>query len=327
MKKALNLNLWSILWPFAVCILGCSGELPGDDRHDSEIGLEGFAEDEEKGVTTTYDIPAFRVSAFRNNQWGAATLMDNVVVTRTGLNSWIYSPPVEWPEDESVDFFAVSPSSVTIQNNQWWFHTFRYDNYRADTDLLVSVSLGNHQTGSRIKLNFRHALARVQICLKCSDKSESVNVSGVELCNISDSGTFFFPVENTTPDTNRGEIFSCWRTYNSQADLTVFRPDDGSSIMLGDQPIAVGPDNIFVIPDSLTAMNPDIIWEGSHILVEYSIDGTQATDRFPIREATPGHCWLPGQSYRYTIDLARSKTRADDPEASEISCQTFTLNR
>lgn len=303
MWNGVNLNRTFLLGIIAVVLEGCSSDEPSQVIADNPVLFESATSESEQDVTTTYDIPAFRVSAFSNNQWGSATLMDNVVVTRTGLNSWIYSPAVEWPEDESVDFFAVSPTSVFIQNNQWWFHTFRYDNTKCDTDLLISVSTGNYQTSQRLKLNFRHALARVQIRLKRSDPNNIVNVTEVEICNVSGSGTFYYPASSTTANTNRGELFDCWRTYNSQDDFVVFRTDEGNSITLSDEPISVGPSNIFMIPDSLTTLHEESIWEGSHIKVEYTVNGQSRTGRYPIQEATPENRWLPGQSYLYTIDL------------------------
>lgn len=291
----------------------CHSDVPAPPQSSASLQFAADVKEKEGDVTTTYTIPDFRVSAFRNNEWGTALYMDNVVVTRTGINSWIYSPPVDWPEEETVDFFAVSPSSIVIDNNPWWYHTFRYDNSEASTDLLISVRLGIYQTSGRIKLNFRHALSRVQVRLKSSDTSARIHVSDVAIDNISLSGTFYFPVSTTSPETNRGELFDCWKTYNNQDDIIVFSSEDGNSLALDDNPVVVSPVNLFMLPDSLTYFNPDIIWEGSHIRVNYSEEGESRTARIPIREATPEHRWLPGQSYRYTVDLAPTGTRSDNP--------------
>lgn len=282
---------------------GCKADEPETYANTPLIEITAGVENNDRGVTTTYNIPDFRVSAFRNGIWGQELLMDNVVVTRTGINSWIYYPAVEWPDNESVDFFAVSPASMTIQNNQWWFHTFRYDNVNCDTDLLVSVASGVNQSSERLRLNFRHALARVRIMLKCSDSTQKVGVSEVQICNISRFGTFFYPAKTTSADTNTGELFDCWHTYDSHDDITVFKPEVGNFIYLSEKPMDIGPENIFMIPDSLDAMKPDIIWEGCHIMVKYTHNGNEEVARIPIRESTPNNRWEPGKSYRYTIDV------------------------
>lgn len=295
-----------LLPPVAAATSACTDHTAQPSCGSSDMEFECVATRRPGEVTDTYNIPDFRVSAFRNSQWGSEILMDNVVVTRTGINSWMYSPPVDWPEDESVDFFAVSPASQTITNNQWWYHTFRYENKSSDTDLLVSVNLGVKQQSGRIRLNFRHALAKIQIRLKCSTPGPEVSVTDVELCNITQYGEFYFPSHSTTPDTNRGEIFDCWHTYGKQDDITVFRSVDNSFLDLASDPVTVGPDNLFLIPDSLATFNPGIIWEGTHVHVRYSVNGEQAEARIPLRDSTPESRWLPGRNYRYTIDLIPS---------------------
>lgn len=305
-------------------LTGCSGTDLPDTGGNERVEFDCTPRLIPGEVTDTYTIPDFRVSAFRNDQWGAVVLMDNVVVTRTGINSWVYSPPVNWPEDQSVDFFAVSPASQTITNNQWWHHTFKYDNAGADTDLLVSVKLGVMQTSGRIKLNFRHALAKVQIRLKCSDTDCNVSVAEVELCNLSQYGEFYYPSATTSPETNQGELFDCWHTYGAHEDIVVFRPADGDAVDLSTEPVTVGPQNMFLIPDSLSVFNHGAIWEGTHVYVRYSIDGNLSEARIPLREATPGFRWLPGRNYRYTLDL-KPATRADthDSAHTAATCDMF----
>lgn len=254
-------------------------------------------------VTNTYTIPDFRVSAFRNSQWGAETLMDNIVVTRTGINSWIYSPPVDWPEDESVDFFAVSPARIEIQNNQWWYHTFRYENQDCSTDLLVSVRRGVFQTSGRIKLNFRHALARVAIFLKNSNPDYSIGIKEVELCNFPKFGTFYFPTNTTSPETNSGELFTNWDYYSAQDKITLFSASTGNVMNIDQYPMLTGPKNLFMIPFNLTKLEGEIIWEGTHVMVRYLVDGNEREIRIPLYQSTPESKWLPGVSYQYTIDL------------------------
>lgn len=312
----------SLLPLIAAATAGCSEHYVTAPYGSGDVEFECEAERLPGQITDTYNIPDFRVSAFRNHQWGSDILMDNIVVTRTGINSWIYSPPVDWPENESVDFFAVSPASQTITNNQWWHHTFRYENKSSDTDLLVSVNIGVKQQSGRIRLNFRHALAKIQIRLKCSDPDHKVSVSDVELCNITQYGEFYFPSHSTTPDTNRGEIFDCWHTYGKQNDITVFHPVDNSVLDLTSDPVTIGPDNLFLIPDTLSSFNPEIIWEGTHIHMVYSADGIQTEARIPLRDSTPETRWLPGRNYRYTIDVKPfTRTYSDQPQTPVLTCE------
>ncbi len=79
-----------------------------------------------RATTTTLNINNFKVSAYAQDAYGTYhTLMDQVTVRRTGQNSWTYSPKVNWP-GVPVDFFAVSPASVKVDNNAWSNHTINY---------------------------------------------------------------------------------------------------------------------------------------------------------------------------------------------------------
>ena len=239
------------------------------DCCSDKVGFESAMSSQNGDVTTTYTIPDFRVSAFRNHEWGADLLMDNVVVTRTGINSWIYSPPVDWPENESVDFFAVSPASYKINNNQWWYHTLKFVNENYDTDLLISVSKDVEDTSGKIRLNFRHALAKIQFRLKSSDPDAVIDVSDIKLCNVAKHADFFFPDFTTSAGTDQRGISDCWKTYDSQEDVEIFHPEDGSYVTLAQTPVTVGPENLFLLPDSITVLEPGIIWRGTHIQLTY----------------------------------------------------------
>lgn len=276
-------------------------------------------------VTTTYTIPDFRVSAFK--QW--ETLMDNVVVTRTGINSWIYSPAVDWPENDSVDFFAVSPSSVKINNNQWWYHSFRYVNTDCATDLLISVKRKAVQSDGRIRLNFRHALAKVQVRLKTSDPASEIKVDQVEVRNIHLYGEFYYPQTTTSPDTNKGELFKCWNVYSANEIITLFQASDGNTLDPSGEATIVGPENLFMLPDSLTTLDQQQHWTGTHIYLSYSRNGVANIARIGLRESTPDAKWLPGRCYRYTVDItpAHNLTRGEgkEPENISITCDAIDM--
>lgn len=111
MMKTFALHIF-LICTIASAAIGCARDESDLAPASGGIRFEASADRMERegetsqgnDVTTTYTIPDFRVSAFK--QW--ETLMDNVVVTRTGINSWMYSPAVDWPENDSVDFCCQS---------------------------------------------------------------------------------------------------------------------------------------------------------------------------------------------------------------------------
>ncbi len=179
-----------------------------------------------RATTTTLNINNFKVSAYAQDAYGTYhTLMDQVTVRRTGQNSWTYSPKVNWP-GVPVDFFAVSPASVKVDNNAWSNHTINYSIGTGDRDLLVAVRMRAEQKSGPLKLNFRHALTRINISLQTDRRDVRIEVRNVTLHGAPDHGLFTFPTASTTPGTDPGEIFSQWETQSttkSEADMTFFQ--------------------------------------------------------------------------------------------------------
>ncbi len=287
----------------------------------SGVTFGEVADSEDGRPTTTLTIPDFQVTAYKQGEWGPEMLMSNVVVTRTGLNSWRYSPPVDWPGDQTVDFFAVSPAWVKMENNSWWQHVVRYDGKDTSTDLLVGVKMGATQSDGRLKLNFRHALARVSVSLKCPDGT-APQVSEVRICNVADFGNFTYPHETTSPETNRAELFSCWQVYNTTSTFfPVFKAVDGGYLELSPQSQCVSGGDMFFIPVNLDPVEPGITYRGAYVEVTYraSQSSPYIVARVPLRDSSPDDGrWLPGRSYSYTVTIVPEASRAAESECYAV---------
>lgn len=282
------------------------------------------------GVTTTANIRDFRVSAFTDDQWGGQEiLMDSVTVRRTGVNTWTYSPTVEWP-DKNVDFYAVSPAWVPFHENRWWAHYIDYASTDCETDLLIATRIGVHQTSGTLRLNFRHTLARVTVSLRSTQPDIRVEVCRVSLHDIGLSGRFIYRNVTTSPETNRGELFDQWSVYNLSATRLVLF--DSSS--KGVQPLVLTrelvdpcPTDKFLIPVTFTRLNTDngyvagsrievvcrlvntatgaVIWPDSstHYLLQSRDYPGYGIAMFSLSSTTPDGHWLPGVDYRYTLTI------------------------
>lgn len=307
----------------AVALASCSTDEPSIPSPPE--GMDFEAEQERATPTTTLTIPDFKVTAYKQGQWGPEMLMNNVTVTRTGLNSWVYAPAVDWPQDEAVDFFAVSPAWVTMNSNSWWEHVVPYDAKDISVDLLAAVRMDVNQSSGKLKLNFRHTLARVDVSLLSSSAgTEAPRVTGVYLCNVADFGNFIFPHITTSPETNRGELADCWQVYNTTSTIfTVFEATDGGYLALSETPQLVSGGDLFFIPVRLGSFDPSMIWQGAHIRIDYQdASGQTVTARVGIGDSTPDERWLPGRSYSYTVDVkgAASRSASAGPVAECAVC-------
>jgi len=279
-------------------------ESPSVDSHDA---------------TTTLTISEFRISSFT----GWTMLMDNTEVYRTGLNSWHYSPSVDWP-GTPVDFYAVSPAWIELKVNPWEKYFEVTD--PGLVDVLASTRLGVTQESGRLKLNFAHAMARVAVRLFTSRSDVDVSVRQVSLNDIADFGRFHFPDFSTVSSPGREDISSCWAIYNATGPYrTVY--DDESGHTLGESPEEMCSTGVrYFLPIKFAPFVSGDYSHGSHIrIVCRMTDKATGTVVWPdgstpkwqlwaddtswgviyvsLADATPSARWFAGREYVYSIDV------------------------
>ncbi|MDE5998281.1 MAG: fimbrillin family protein [Muribaculaceae bacterium] len=272
-------------------------------------------------ITTTENIPEFSIWAY---DYGLYTyLMKGVKVTRTGLNSWSYSPAVDWTGN-MMCFTAVSPASIDINTNPWWLDMIPYQN-KGNEDMLVCRVTNVKQTSGRLKLHFYHALSLVNIKLHTSLAPNSVRVKSVTIVNVSDIGQFRYPAEGFYSSTTMEQVSECWDIYGQSNRIPVFLSDYGT--MLGEEPLTADNQGYdFFIPSRLGDFDFDAYFNSSYIEIDYRIENTDGTIAWPdastdyrlISKNNPGYGqmriglgdklpdkrWLSGMQYRYSVDLS-----------------------
>lgn len=302
------------------------------------------------GTITTANIRNFRVSAF-NSSNPHDLIMRNIEVVRKGLNSWTYSPSIDWP-DYPIDFEAVTPSSVEIASfGSWnWGYPSTVDfdtNQEGKTDFCIAVARHIHQTEGRIRLNFRHAMARIDILLGADIPDATLMVKKIDLFNVCRRSTFLFPKESTYPQNQTGQLDGCWAdwTQSNANDTIAFfisneplgTPVDTSVTSIGNQ------DNIFYIPYTFIPLienNGYITGSGIRILCKTISDdtgkqiwpnentpyqlvpsqwgGKWAYIFFPLADSdkpadSDRNKWRPGYHYNYRIHIHHEGTLPPSP--------------
>lgn len=132
-----------------------------------------------------------------------------------------------WPED-AVDFYAHVNAGTTfaLNNGAPRFNNFTVESaVGSQVDLLYAVKKGETKETTPVQLNFRHALS--QIVFKARNESENifVQIKGVKVKNVKNSGTYTFPTttdhnlptSGTADSENRGS----WALANTKADYNV----------------------------------------------------------------------------------------------------------
>lgn len=318
-------------------VAACSSDTPAEPTGASADAITFEAEvaalprttsgdpDRTSGVTTTENIPEFRIWAY--DPYAYRYVMEGVVVTRTGLNSWTYTPTVDWPGNP-VNFTAVSPASAPFTANPHWFDMIRYTNPGTE-DLLVARVNGVSQTSGRLRLHFYHALAMVKVMLRNSLTTGKVRVKSVTVINVANYGQFYFPNEGISQTDPYGQLSQYWEVYGGASRLPVFLSDEGTTLPVG----TFAADNQgfnFFIPSKLYPFDFDTYYNSSYLEIDYRIEDAEghtiwpdaSTDyrlisalnpgygqlRLGLGEKIPDQRWLPGKIYRYSVDISDPAT-------------------
>lgn len=310
---------------FAVTACSHSEEIPecvDTNEIEFEVSATRFGgETRDADITTTENIPEFRIWGYDYGLY--SYLMKGIIVTRTGLNSWSYSPAVDWTGN-MMCFTAVSPAAIDINTNPWWLDMIQYKN-EGHEDLLVCRVTNVKQTTGRLKLHFYHALSLVNVKLHTALPANTVNVKSVTIVNVSDIGQFRYPAEGFYPTTTLQEVSDCWDIYGQSNRIPIFLSDSGT--YLSDIPLDADNQGYeFFIPSRLGDFDFDAYFNSSYLEVDYKIeDGNGSTVwpdattdyrliskdnpgygqlRIGLGEKLPDKRWQSGMHYRYSLDLS-----------------------
>ena len=122
--------------------------------------------------------------------------VDNVWTDQSGTRYW--------PEDKTLDFYAhVNGDGVfSFNDGAPTFNGFAVkDDVTEQLDLIYSVEKGQTKpetADKKVILNFRHALSQVCFRARNNMKTMEVEVKGVSVGHLSNTGTFTFPAESTS---------------------------------------------------------------------------------------------------------------------------------
>lgn len=298
-------------------------------------------------TVTTENIQSFRVSAY--TEPGHRLVMDNITVRRTGQNSWFYTPEVLWPGgDTAVSFTAITPPEYDITVNAHWHNIVKSVDSIGRSDICIAARYSVRPKDGRIRLNFRHTLARILIMVRSSMPDKHVYLKELTLYNVCTGSTLYFPGETTAPDGST--LTSCWPGYvddMANAKVQYFRSGSPDGIEIGDEAVDVSnTGNIFVIPFNprplewhgyvsgtgfrLTCRICDSAgvqtWPDSSTnpqLIEASQGSRWGYIYFPISPDSPNFRWNSGYTYRYSLDIANGGTLPG--QSSRSTSNTLTL--
>lgn len=173
---------------------GCAGEgveetsssSSSEINFDAYVGRNASTRAGETNITSlkgTYPNSGFGVFARYNHDGTISSLMDNEHVTWKG-DHWGYTNTRYWPNQGTVDFYAFAPYLENVElvnnpnpkNNDANLTYIKFTSSTSPVDLVwgaqINKTAPTSPTDSKVKFEFKHALARLAFDITANQKLE-----------------------------------------------------------------------------------------------------------------------------------------------------------
>ena len=212
----------TLLISTAVLWMGCTTELPDGSPTDGYMGrsvkvivnmADARHETRAVDITSSANFTEFSMYGFNDKETKTVVRDNNVHWTKTD-NVWIPSTSVTWPDEGTMDYYAVAPTldkpTVSKKTMTAKKHTLTYvvpTDVDDQVDLLTAVSL-KQTAGTNdgaITLTFAHAMCLQTFSIKNKvPENYRVTIHGIKLYNVLSTGTLTMDGANAswavTPD-------------------------------------------------------------------------------------------------------------------------------
>ncbi|MDO4164767.1 MAG: fimbrillin family protein [Bacteroides sp.] len=289
--------------------------------------------------TTIGNLGTFYATAIGNS----AAYFSDLAVTYTN-KSWVPAGTYYWP-DYDLAFYAYAPKTSatgddytltpSIGANEQTIAYKPATTASAQKDLVVAYNTvaapGANEVDGRnsVSLNFKHALSQIEVQATNASSTYQVDVIGVKVANVAESGTFTYDSEVTTAS-HRFEQ-GVWTGLGSATTYTVAKTDAQEVITLGSTAESIMftttdvNNNWMLIPQSTNQWVKDTQTTGSYIAVlcrisrivsassteqiypDSRVDADLVTTvngvEYAYSAVPVSISWLPGYKYTYTLNF------------------------
>ena len=340
----------------AVALVACNNEDVLEVNQGRGISFQVATEASTRAqATTTNTISEFNVWGFTDAN---ETLMNDVKVTGSNESGWSYGATIFWPNAGTVDFYAVSPKecggTVSVTSSAKTITDFTVNaDVTKQVDLLYASatdeSKAAHEDGSKVKLNFRHALSQIVFKAKNTNSNLSVDIKGVRIAKVVTGGDFTFPTSatstqlTTNPGNSDTQTDASWGTWEPGSEKGFYAAGitekEGIISTSGTVDLTSGNGALLLMPQTITGWDiagnngeGGAALRGAYFLVSckiYNVSGDDEVLLWPTKDeyrevAIPvaDITWKQGKKYIYTFIFGEGggyvpPTDEDDTENPE----------
>lgn len=248
----------------------------------------------------------FKVTAIGNSQ----TYFSEEVTSPDNGASWNMSKTYYWPMF-SLEFFAFSPSSLnaTVNASSQSIVFSPESTVANQKDMVISYASGSKTLSQGgVALNFKHALAQIEIQAKNTNPDLQIEVTGVKISNVKSSGTFTFPRTETSAAYTLQQ--NAWSNLSGNSEYVISGAPT-VTLSAAEESIMFGDNNFLMLPQQLTPWVPTSgnSSSGTYIGVYCCIKDIQggstqlypASGQYAYAQIPINTNWEPGYHYIYTL--------------------------
>ncbi len=202
-----------------LALASCSDELTGVNRDGDEIAFNVVT----NPVSRASDVYCNLNKPTQFNVWASFDsklyIDGDLIEYNSTSTKWENKTGLRYWPDGEVTFFAYhnAGSAFNYNNGAPKIENFTVANAVADqVDLIYSVKKANRPAATAnnpVTLNFRHALSQIVFQAKNTNPNLYVEISGVSICKVKNTGTFTYPTANTDNNINHGSTTGVTPSY------------------------------------------------------------------------------------------------------------------
>ena len=322
----------------ALTMSACSNDEVIDVQRGEAIGFTALS----NNATRATPIESTNLKSTDFKVWGFlkadnSTYVNGVCI-RYSDSKWDYAQAWDvayWPTG-ALDFYAVSPSTAGTPNITYNARTINFtvdDNQATQKDLMYASKPNHAKTnGATVPFFFKHALSQIVFKGQKALASLEVEVQGIKVHNLKNTGVFTFPSTQTEAGATAGswsvtgEATNNYALGMAAAPVTVVSDKSATNLTAIDGALLLMPQTLTPWTTKPTAAVPVATAEQQkHCYLEIDLKVKQA-GTYIVGDASSfgkayvpfGETWEPGKKYIYTLKFGGGYDKDGKPQLQPI---------
>lgn len=322
----------------ALTMSACSNDEVIDVQRGEAIGFTALS----NNATRATPIESTNLTSTDFKVWGFLKANNSTYVNGVRIHysnsKWDYAQASDvayWPTG-ALDFYAVSPSTAetpSITNSARTINFTVDANQANQKDLMYASKLNHAKTdGVTVPFVFKHALSQIVFKGQKALASLEVEVQGIKVHNLKNTGVFTFPTAQTAAGSTAGswnvtgEATNDYTLGMAATSVTVVSHESATDLTAANGALLLMPQEITKWATTPTTAVPVATAEqNKHCYLEIDLKVKQAGTYIVGSESSFGKAyvpfgetWTPGKKYIYTLKFGGGYDENGKPQLQPI---------